>query len=94
VEFLIFSDYMMAVFTIGADSVRIKNMENIAEAWGFAGKYDSTDRLLIDAKKKKFKYILVVDYEALENKIRKELQDIDIEIISLKDQKKLENKIL
>ena len=85
---------MMAIFTIGADSVRIKNMENIAEAWGFAGKYDNTDRLLTDAKKKKFKYILVVDYEALENKIRKELQDIDIEIISLKDQKKLENKIL
>jgi hypothetical protein len=85
---------MMAIFTIGADNIRIRNMQNIAEAWGFAGKYDSTDRLLIDAKKKRFKYVLVVDYEALENKIRKELQDIGIEIISLKDQKKLENKIL
>lgn len=84
----------MAIFTLGADNVRIKNMENIAEAWGFAGKYDNSERLVIDAKKKKFKYVLVVDYEALENKTRKDLQDIDIEIISLKDQKKLENKIL
>lgn len=84
----------MAIFTVGVDNIRLRKMEDIAEAWGFAGKYDTPERLVTDAKKKRFKYILVIDYEALEKKVREELQILDIEIISLKDQKKLEKKIL
>ena len=85
---------MMAIFTVGVDDIRLRKMEDIAEAWGFAGKYDTPERLVTDAKKKRFKYILVIDYEALEKKVRGELQILGIEIISLKDQKKLEKKIL
>ena len=85
---------MMAIFTIGVDDIRLRKMEDIAEAWGFAGKYDTPERLVTDAKKKGFKYILVIDYEALDKKVREELQTLGIEIISLKDQKKLEKKIL
>jgi hypothetical protein len=85
---------MMAIFTVGVDEIRLRKMEDIAEAWGFAGKYDTPERLVTDAKKKRFKYILVIDYEALDKKVREELQTLGIEIISLKDQKKLEKKIL
>ena len=85
---------MMAIFTVGVDDIRLRKMEDIAEAWGFAGKYDTPERLVTDAKKKRFKYILVIDYEALDKKVREELQTLGIEIISLKDQKKLEKKIL
>lgn len=81
---------MMAIFTVGADQIRISKMHNVAEAWGFAGKYEDSDRLLQDAKKKRFSYILVVDYEALEEKVKKELANLNIEIISLNDKKKLE----
>ncbi|MEM5778293.1 MAG: hypothetical protein QXD43_00445 [Candidatus Aenigmatarchaeota archaeon] len=81
---------MMAVFTLGADSIRVSKMQSIAEAWGFAGKYESTERLLQDAKKKKFSYVLVLDYEALDEKTKKELESLGIEIISLKDKNKLE----
>lgn len=85
---------MMAVFTIGADDIRIRQMQDVADAWGFAGKYSSTERLLTDAKKKKFDSVLVLDFEALENEARIELKDLGIEIISFKDRKVLEKKIL
>jgi hypothetical protein len=81
---------MMAIFTIGADEIRIRKMQDTAEAWGFAGKYEDSIRLLQDAKKKRFSLVLVVDYEALEEKIKKELADLGIDIISLSDKKKLE----
>jgi hypothetical protein len=81
---------MMAIFTIGADSIRIGKMQSIAEAWGFAGKYEGADRLLQDAKKKRFSYVLVLDYEALDEKVKKELAVLNIEVISINDKKKLE----
>ncbi|NIM46666.1 MAG: hypothetical protein GTN40_00700 [Candidatus Aenigmarchaeota archaeon] len=84
---------MMAIFTLGADEIRIKQMENIAEAWGFAGKYSNTENLLIDARKKKFDSILVIDREAFEDKAKIELNNLGVEIISLKDKKVLEKKI-
>ena len=81
---------MMAIFTIGADALRIRKMQEVAEAWGFAGKYENSDRLLQDAKKKRFSYVLVVDYEALDEKVKKELTSLNIEVISVNDKKKLE----
>jgi uncharacterized GH25 family protein len=81
---------MMAVFTIGADAIRISKMRDIAEAWGFAGKYEEPVRLLQDAKKKRFDMILVVDPEAIDEKIKKELAALNVEIISFNDKKKLE----
>ena len=83
----------MAIYTLGADDIRVKKMVDIAEAWGFGGKYSNPERLLTDAKKEKFSSVLVIDYEALEDKIVKELEKIGIEIISLKDKKKLKRKI-
>ena len=83
----------MAIYTVGADEIRVKKMVGIAEAWGYGGSYSNSERLLIDAKKGKFTSILVVDYEALEDKIVKELEKIGIEIISLKDKEKLRKKI-
>ena len=83
-------DLMMAIFTIGADEIIIRKMQDVAEAWGFAGKYEDSERLLNDAKKKRFSYVLVLDYEALEDRIKNELKDLGIEIVSLKDRKKLE----
>lgn len=83
----------MAIYTLGADDIRVEKMVDIAEAWGFGGKYSNSERLLIDAKKGKFISVLVIDYEALEDKIVKELEKIGIEIISLKDKEKLKKKI-
>jgi len=81
---------MMAIFTIGADVIRIRKMQDVAEAWGFAGKYEDANRLLQDAKKKRFSYVLVVDYEALDEKVKKELTSLNIEVVSFSDRKKLE----
>ena len=81
---------MMAIFTIGADVIRIRKMQDVAEAWGFVGKYEDANRLLQDAKKKRFSYVLVVDYEALDDKVKKELENLNIEVINFNDKKKLE----
>jgi hypothetical protein len=81
---------MMAIFTIGADDIRIKKMHSIADAWGFAGKYEGTERLLQDAKKKRFDMLLVVDVEALDEKTKKELAVLNVEIINFNDKKRLE----
>jgi len=85
---------MMAVFSLGADEIRTRQMEKIAEAWGFAGKYPDVTSLIRDAKKKKFDSILVIDLEAIDERVRMELKNIGIEIITFKDKKVLEKKIL
>jgi hypothetical protein len=85
---------MIAIFTVGADDIRIKQMEKIAEAWGFAGKYMDAKILLNDAKKKKFNSVLVIDKEALDDKAKMELNSLGIEIIGFWDKKVLEKKIL
>ncbi len=84
---------MMAIFTLGADEIRVRQMEEIADAWGFAGKYSSIEKLLDDAKKKKFDSVLVIDHEALEDEAKIELNALGIEIIGFKDKKVLEKKI-
>jgi len=81
---------MMAIFTVGADQIRISKMQSIAEAWGFAGKYEGPERLLQDAKKKRFDFVLVVDMEALDEKVKKELATLNVEVISFNDKKRLE----
>jgi hypothetical protein len=81
---------MMAIFTVGADSIIINKMRNVAEAWGFAGKYDEPLRLLQDAKKKRFDMILVIDLEAIDDKVKKELTVLNVEIINFNDKKRLE----
>ena len=80
----------MAIFTVGADQIRISKMQSIAEAWGFAGKYEGPERLLQDAKKKRFDFVLVVDMEALDEKVKKELATLNVEVISFNDKKRLE----
>jgi hypothetical protein len=85
---------MMAVFTVGADEIRIRQMQTIAEAWGFSGKYLDAKMLLNDAKKKRFDSVLVLDPEAIDDAIKAELSSLKIEIISLRDKKRLEKKIL
>ena len=84
---------MMAIFTLGADEIRVRQMENIAEAWGFAGKYSSTEKLLEDAKKKKFNSVLVIDREAIEDDAKIKLNELGVEIIGFRDKKVLEKKI-
>jgi len=81
---------MMAIFTVGADSIRMDRMRSIAEAWGFAGKYEDSVRLLQDAKKKRFDLVLLLDLEALDEKVKKELATLNIEVISFNDKKRLE----
>ena len=66
----------MAIFTIGADDMRIKQMMEIAQAWGFVGKYSDSKRLLDDVKKKRIAYVLVVDPEAIEDNVKEELEKI------------------
>jgi hypothetical protein len=85
---------MIAVFTVGADEIRIRQMEKIADAWGFAGKYVDAKILLNDAKKKKFDSVLLMDKEALEDKVLLELKGLGIEVIGFKDRNILEKKIL
>ena len=84
---------MMAVFTVGVDEIRMKKMHSIADAWGFAGKYDGSERLLQDAKKKRFDMLLVIDLEALDTKTKAELASLNVEIISFHDKKRLESLI-
>jgi len=84
----------MAIFTLGADEIRIKQMEKIAEAWEFGGKYSNTEKLLIDAGKKKFDSVLVIDEEAIEDDAKIELNKLGVEIIGFRDKKVLEKKIL
>jgi hypothetical protein len=84
---------MMAIFTLGADKIRIKQMENIAEAWGLVGKYSDSKKLLEDAKKKKIAYVLVIDPQAIEDDIRNELEKMNIKIINFDDRKRLEGLI-
>jgi hypothetical protein len=81
---------MMAIFTVGADQIRISKMQSIAEAWGFAGKYEGPERLLQDARKKRFEFVLVIDTEALDEKVKKELATLNVEVISFNDKKRLE----
>lgn len=81
---------MMAIFTIGADDMRIAQMTEIAQAWGFVGKYSDSKRLLNDVIKKKIAYVLVVDPEALEDDVKKQLSDLNIKIINFNDKKRLE----
>ncbi len=85
---------MIAVFTVGADEIRIRQMHDIADAWGFAGKYMDVKSLVNDARKKRFDTILLIDPEALEDAVKAELKSLGIEIIGFKDRKKLEKKIL
>jgi hypothetical protein len=85
---------MIAVYTVGADDIRIRQMHEIAEAWGFAGKYTDAKLLLSDAKKKRFDSILLIDPEALDDSMKMELSSLKIEIIGFRDRKKLEKKIL
>jgi len=85
---------MIAVFTVGADDIRIKQMEKIADAWGFAGKYMDTRILLNDAKKKKFNSVLVIDQEALDDTVKNELKNLGVEIIDFRNKKVLEKRIL
>ena len=85
---------MIAVFTVGADDIRIKQMEKIADAWGFAGKYMDPRILLNDAKKKKFNSVLVMDQEALDDNVKNELKNLGVEIIDFRNKKVLEKKIL
>jgi len=84
----------IAVFTIGADEIRINKMVNLAQAWNFAGSYSDMKRLLEDAKKKRFDTVLVLDHYAIDDSVRKELEKLQIEIIRLSDKKILERKIL
>ena len=85
---------MIAVFTVGADDIRVKQMEKIADAWGFAGKYMDTRILLNDARKKKFNSVLVIDQEALEDSVKNELKNLGVEIIDFRNKKVLEKRIL
>ena len=84
----------MAVFTIGADDVRKQKMVNLAQAWNFAGTYSDIRRLLDDAKKKKFDSVMVLDHFAIDESDKKELANLQIEIIGFNDKKRLERKIL
>jgi hypothetical protein len=84
---------MMAVFTLGADEMRIRQMREIADAWGFVGNYSDSKRLLDDAQKKKIAYVLVVDPEAIDDDVKKELEKMNIKIVNFNDKKRLEGLI-
>lgn len=84
---------MMAIFTLGADEIRIKKMQEIASAWGISGKYTDAKRLLDDVKKKQIAYVLVIDPEAIEEDIRKQLKEMNVQIINFHDKKRLEGLI-
>ncbi|MFH1473279.1 MAG: hypothetical protein ABIE55_00105 [Candidatus Aenigmatarchaeota archaeon] len=84
---------MMAIFTLGAEEMRIRQMQEIAAAWGMVGKYTDSKRLLEDVKKKKIAYVLVVDPEAIEDEIKVELEKLNVKIINFNDKKKLEGLI-
>jgi hypothetical protein len=84
---------MMAIFTIGADDMRISQMMEIAQAWGFVGKYSDSKKLLEDAKKKKIAYVLVVDPEAIEDSVKDELEKMNVKVINFNDKKRLEGLI-
>ena len=84
---------MMAIFTLGADEMRIRQMQEIAAAWGYVGKYTDSKRLLDDAVKKKIAYVLVVDPEAIEDSVKAELEKMNIKIINFNDKKRLEGLI-
>lgn len=81
---------MMAIFTIGADDMRISQMMEIAQAWGFVGKYSDSKRLLDDVIKKRIAYVLVVDPEAIEDSVKSELDKMNVKIINFNDKKRLE----
>jgi len=83
----------MAIFTLGADELRIKEMERIAEAWGIVGKYNNSQKLLEDAKKKKIAYVLVVDPQAIEDSVRSKLEEMNVKVIDFRDKKRLEGLI-
>jgi predicted ferric reductase len=84
---------MMAIFTLGADEIRIKQMQEIASAWGLSGKYSDSKRLLDDVKKKKIAYVLVVDPEAIDEDVRRQLKEMNVQIINFHDKKRLEGLI-
>ena len=81
---------MMAIFTIGADEMRIGQMMEIAQAWGFVGKYSDSKRLLDDVIKKRIAYVLVVDPEAIDDNVKKELDKMNVKVINFNDKKRLE----
>ena len=84
----------IAVFTVGADEVRIRKMIDLAQAWGFEGRYSDIKTLLDNAKKKRFDTVLVLDHYAIDDNAKKELANLKVEIIGLNDKKMLEKRIL
>lgn len=84
---------MMAIFTLGADDIRLKQMEEIASAWGISGKYSDAKRLLDDVKKKQIAYVLVIDSEAIDEETTAKLKEMNVKIINFQDKKRLEGLI-
>ncbi len=84
---------MMAIFTVGADDIRIRKMEEIASAWGLSGKYTDAKRLLDDVKKRQIAYVLVVDPEAIEEDVRRKLKEMNVQVINFNDKRRLEGLI-
>ena len=81
----------MAVFTIGANQMQILKMAEYARNnWTHAGNYTETKRLVDDAKARKFSYVLVSDFMAIDASASEQLKSVGVEIIPFKDQKALE----
>jgi hypothetical protein len=83
----------MAICTIGANDLDKQRMvQYVRDYWVFVGEYAATDRLLHDAKTRKFAYILVYDKFAIDD-IARELKKLNIEILVFKDKEKLQEKV-
>ncbi len=84
----------LAVFTVGANKVQIERMKDYAKnEWDFAGEYKDVGKLVNNARLKRFDHVLVIDFDALGEDVIKLLKHFDVEVISFKEQKKLEKKL-
>lgn len=84
----------IAVFTVGARKEQIEKMIEYAKNdWDFAGEYRDVGKLVNNARLKRFDYVLVIDFGALNEDVVKLLQHFGVEVISLKEQKKIEERL-
>jgi len=80
----------MAVYTTGAMPIYIQKMlQWTRDKWNYAGTYTDVKRLIDDAMKKKFAYVLVYAFGVMEPEVVTKLNSLGIKVLAFKDQEKI-----
>ena len=80
----------MAVYTTGALPIYIQKMTQwTRDNWNYAGTYTDMKRLIDDAMKKKFSYVLVYAFGVIDSDVLTKLNSLGVKVLAFKDQEKI-----